>query len=102
MDFLQPTTWADALALRAERPDALPIAGGTDVMVDLNFDRRRPGALLDLGRVAELREWSVDGDIGGAGGGSIGGAGGGSIGGAGRGGGGEEWSGWAPGCPTPG
>jgi CO/xanthine dehydrogenase FAD-binding subunit len=60
MDFLQPTTWAEALALRAGRPDALPIAGGTDVMVELNFDRRRPGALLDLGRVAELREWSVD------------------------------------------
>jgi CO/xanthine dehydrogenase FAD-binding subunit len=60
MDFLQPTTWSEALVLRAERPDALPIAGGTDVMVELNFDRRRPGALLDLGRVAELREWSVD------------------------------------------
>ena len=62
MDFLQPVTWAEALALRAERPDALPIAGGTDVMVELNFDRRRPGALLDLDRVAELREWAVDGD----------------------------------------
>jgi CO/xanthine dehydrogenase FAD-binding subunit len=60
MDFLQPTSWADALALRAERPDALPIAGGTDVMVELNFDRRRPGALLDLTRIAELREWAVD------------------------------------------
>jgi CO/xanthine dehydrogenase FAD-binding subunit len=60
MDFLQPTTWADALQARAEHPDALPIAGGTDVMVELNFDRRRPGALLDLGRVAELREWSAD------------------------------------------
>ena len=60
MDFLQPTTWPEALTLRAERPDALPIAGGTDVMVDLNFDRRRPGALLDLGRVAELREWGAD------------------------------------------
>src|SRR4051812_23283488 len=60
MDFLQPTTWAETLALRAGRPGALPIAGGTDVMVELNFDRRRPGALLDLGRVAELREWSVD------------------------------------------
>src|SRR3712207_3342577 len=46
--------------MRAERPDAEPIAGGTDVMVDLNFDRRRPGALLDLGRVPELREWAVD------------------------------------------
>ncbi|MFP5372275.1 MAG: FAD binding domain-containing protein [Actinomycetes bacterium] len=60
MDFLQPTTWREALTLRAERPDALAIAGGTDVMVDLNFDRRRPPALLDLGRVHELREWSTD------------------------------------------
>jgi CO/xanthine dehydrogenase FAD-binding subunit len=70
MDFLQPTSWADALAARAERPDAVPIAGGTDVMVDLNFDRRRPGALLDLGRVPELREWTVDDGAGGVGGGS--------------------------------
>jgi CO/xanthine dehydrogenase FAD-binding subunit len=60
MDFLQPTSWADALAARAERPDAVAIAGGTDVMVDLNFDRRRPGALLDLGRVPELREWAAE------------------------------------------
>jgi CO/xanthine dehydrogenase FAD-binding subunit len=60
MDFLQPTCWADALAARAERSDAVAIAGGTDVMVDINFDRRRPGALLDLGRVAELREWAVE------------------------------------------
>jgi CO/xanthine dehydrogenase FAD-binding subunit len=61
MDFLQPTSWQEALALRAERPDALPIAGGTDVMVEINFDRRRPGALLDLGRVPELRDWTTDG-----------------------------------------
>jgi CO/xanthine dehydrogenase FAD-binding subunit len=60
MDFLQPSSWDDALAVRAERPDALPIAGGTDVMVELNFDRRRPGALLDLTRIGELREWSVE------------------------------------------
>ncbi|MGY1641806.1 FAD binding domain-containing protein [Geodermatophilus sp. SYSU D00703] len=60
MDFLQPTTWDEALAARAERPDALPIAGGTDVMVELNFDRRRPAALLDLTRVPELREWSTE------------------------------------------
>ena len=60
MDFLQPTSWREALALRAEHPEALPIAGGTDVMVEINFDRRRPGALLDLGRVAELREWGPD------------------------------------------
>lgn len=71
MDFLQPTSWQEALDMRAERPDAVPIAGGTDVMVEINFDRRRPGALMDLTRVAELREWSVDDGTGGVGGGSV-------------------------------
>jgi CO/xanthine dehydrogenase FAD-binding subunit len=47
----------EALALKAEHPDAVPIAGGTDVMVELNFDVRRPPALLDLGGVSSLAEW---------------------------------------------
>ena len=58
MDVLTPTTLEDALRLRAERPDALPVAGGTDVLVALNFDRVRPAALLNLNEVAELRGWS--------------------------------------------
>jgi CO/xanthine dehydrogenase FAD-binding subunit len=62
MDFLQPSTWDDALAAKAERPEAVPVAGGTDVMVELNFDRRRPPALLDLTRVASLGEWGRDGE----------------------------------------
>jgi CO/xanthine dehydrogenase FAD-binding subunit len=64
VEFVQPSSWADALAAKAELPEALPIAGGTDVMVDLNFDRRRPAALLDLTRVPELLEWDVaDGQV---------------------------------------
>ncbi|GHG10884.1 MULTISPECIES: FAD binding domain-containing protein [Amycolatopsis] len=59
MEFLRPATLAEALALKAERPGAVPIAGGTDVMVELNFDHRRPEALLDLTRVGELTEWST-------------------------------------------
>lgn len=59
MEMVQPTTWADALAAKAADPALLPIAGGTDVMVDLNFDRRRPVGLLDLTRIDELGEWSV-------------------------------------------
>jgi CO/xanthine dehydrogenase FAD-binding subunit len=62
MDFLTPTSWADALAVKAQRPESLPVTGGTDVMVELNFNRRRPPALLDLSHVSELREWSSDGD----------------------------------------
>ncbi|WP_116102895.1 FAD binding domain-containing protein [Amycolatopsis thermalba] len=60
MDFLRPANLAEALAAKAERPDAVPLAGGTDVMVELNFDHRRPDALLDLTRVAELAEWTVE------------------------------------------
>ncbi|HEX6701015.1 MAG TPA: FAD binding domain-containing protein [Gaiellaceae bacterium] len=56
--MLSPRTLAEALRLKAERPDCLPIQGGTDVMVELNFDRQRPEALLNLNEVAELRGWS--------------------------------------------
>ncbi len=57
MEFLQPRSLAEAVAAKAEHPDAVPIAGGTDVMVEINFDTRRPRALLDLNRVAELASW---------------------------------------------
>jgi CO/xanthine dehydrogenase FAD-binding subunit len=57
MEFLQPRSLAEAIAAKAERPAAVPIAGGTDVMVEINFDARRPDALLDLTRVAELGAW---------------------------------------------
>jgi CO/xanthine dehydrogenase FAD-binding subunit len=58
MEFLQPRSLPEALAAKAERPEAVPIAGGTDVMVELNFDRRRPEVVLDLTRVPELADWS--------------------------------------------
>ncbi|WP_410620856.1 FAD binding domain-containing protein [Amycolatopsis sp. cmx-8-4] len=61
MEFLRPASLADALAAKAANPGAVPLAGGTDVMVEINFDHRRPGALLDLGRVAELHEHGTDG-----------------------------------------
>ncbi len=64
MEFVQPKTWDEALAAKASMPQALPIAGGTDVMVELNFARRRPPALLDLTRVRELTgQASVDGRL---------------------------------------
>lgn len=59
MDFLRPASWEEALAAKAEHPTAVPIAGGTDVMVEINFDHRRPEYLLDLNRVGDLYEWEV-------------------------------------------
>jgi CO/xanthine dehydrogenase FAD-binding subunit len=58
VEVLAPRALAEALRLKAERPDAVPIQGGTDVMVDLNFDRFRPAVLLNLAEVPELRGWS--------------------------------------------
>ncbi|MFE3022194.1 FAD binding domain-containing protein [Streptomyces sp. NPDC059256] len=62
MDFLRPASWEDALAAKAEYPAAVPIAGGTDVMVEINFDHRRPSRLMDLTRIGELGEWEVGDD----------------------------------------
>jgi CO/xanthine dehydrogenase FAD-binding subunit len=57
MEFLQPISWSEALAAKAANPKAVPIQGGTDVMVELNFDLHRPPALLDLTKVEELTRW---------------------------------------------
>jgi CO/xanthine dehydrogenase FAD-binding subunit len=60
MEFFRPADWPEALAIKAAHPGALPITGGTDVMVDINFDRVRPPALLDLTGIRELAEWAQD------------------------------------------
>jgi CO/xanthine dehydrogenase FAD-binding subunit len=58
VEVLSPRSLDEALRLKAQRPEAVPIQGGTDVMVELNFDRGRPEALLNLNEVPELRGWS--------------------------------------------
>jgi CO/xanthine dehydrogenase FAD-binding subunit len=62
VDVLLPRTLEEALELRAARPESVPIAGGTDLMVAVNFDRIRPEAFLDLSRLPELREWRFEDD----------------------------------------
>jgi CO/xanthine dehydrogenase FAD-binding subunit len=62
VEVYAPRSLEEALRLRADHPGARPIAGGTDLMVALNAERERPDALLDLGRVPELRGWRRDGD----------------------------------------
>jgi CO/xanthine dehydrogenase FAD-binding subunit len=62
MEFLQPSTWREALEMKSAHPEAMPIWGGTDVMVEINLDHHRPAAILDLTRIRELKEWGDDGD----------------------------------------
>ncbi|MBA2274817.1 MAG: FAD binding domain-containing protein [Actinobacteria bacterium] len=64
MEILSPSSLQEALLAKSETPSAVPMAGGTDLMVELNFDRRRPDAILDLTRVPELNGWErADGVI---------------------------------------
>ena len=60
MEVVSPTSLDEALRVKAEHPEAVPIQGGTDVMVELNFDRRRPELLVNLNEVPELRGWSQE------------------------------------------
>jgi CO/xanthine dehydrogenase FAD-binding subunit len=60
MELIQPGTWDEALEAKAAHPEALPLWGGTDVMVDLNFGRERPEAIIDLTRIGELAEWGEE------------------------------------------
>src|SRR5437762_8889307 len=61
MEFEQPATWSEALEIKAAHPEAMPIAGGTDVMVEMNLDHHRPAGITDLTRTRELTESGVDG-----------------------------------------
>jgi len=55
-DLLRPQTLSEALGLLAERaPDVRPLAGGTNVVVELRDGVHPCKALMDLSRLKELR-----------------------------------------------
>ena len=63
MTVYQPRDLDEALDLRADHPEATPIAGGTDLCV--HWPQRfadAPGDWLDLSGVSELRscQWTDD------------------------------------------
>jgi CO/xanthine dehydrogenase FAD-binding subunit len=61
MPMLLPTSLAEATSMLADHPGALILAGGTDVMVEINDGHRRPdGVVVAVGRVPELRSWRHD------------------------------------------
>jgi xanthine dehydrogenase small subunit len=53
--FHAPETLADLLALRAAHPEAMLLAGGTDLGLLVSKARRRPETVIHTARVAELR-----------------------------------------------
>jgi xanthine dehydrogenase small subunit len=58
--FVRPTSLEAATAALARDPSLVPIAGGTDLVVEINQRLRRFDGLLSLEAVPELRRWSLD------------------------------------------
>ena len=55
-----PTSLNEALGVLFLEPDMHVLAGGTDFMVEVNYNQQRPEAILSLRFVDELREWHRD------------------------------------------
>ena len=55
-DLLMPKTLPEALEMLAHgAPEVAPLAGGTGLLVDMRGGLRRPGVLVDVSRLDELR-----------------------------------------------
>jgi len=57
---LIPRSLDDAVEMAASHPDAHILSGGTDLMVEVNFNHRKPETILALRHVDELRTWTID------------------------------------------
>ena len=55
MDVLLPRMLDEALEQKAAHPEAVCLAGGTDVMVEINFGRARPETIIDVSHLEELK-----------------------------------------------
>jgi CO/xanthine dehydrogenase FAD-binding subunit len=63
-NYLQPTTLEEVLRLLHEhREDARIVAGGTDVLVELQRGIKPTSTLIDITRLAELKYAREEGDV---------------------------------------
>ena len=55
MEYFQPQNVSEALKI-AQKVEAAFLAGGTDLVLQMHTGKIRPMALIDLGKISELRE----------------------------------------------
>jgi len=60
MTVLLPKTLAEATAMLADDTSATLLSGGTDLMVEINFNHRKPDSVIALRHVEELQSWSIN------------------------------------------
>jgi 4-hydroxybenzoyl-CoA reductase subunit beta len=58
--IVSPTTLAEAIAARAENPNAMPLGGGTDLVVNIRRGIVAPPVLIDMNHVPELHAIHAD------------------------------------------
>ena len=60
--YIRPRDLAEALAIMAEHPDAVLVAGSTDWGVEVNLRGARAGYVVGVDRLEELRELTISTD----------------------------------------
>ena len=60
--FVRPASLQEALRVLADEPEAMPVAGATDVGVLVNLSMLRPPVLVAIDRLPELRQLQVGTD----------------------------------------
>ncbi|MEY3493980.1 MAG: hypothetical protein RL413_1398 [Actinomycetota bacterium] len=60
MSVALPTSVEEVVDLLVKNPRATLLAGGTDLMVEVNLHGRRPVDVVALRNIAELHSWSID------------------------------------------
>ncbi len=58
-----PVSMEEALGELRENPETVPLAGGTDLLVAINFGRLRPESVMSLHRLEELRDVSQESTV---------------------------------------
>jgi len=62
-DYLTPKNLPEALQMMAHRPKALPLAGGTDLLVQMKEAHRPVEVLVSLKRIPELHQFVQNGSL---------------------------------------
>ena len=60
MPVFIPSSLTEAAQLLSSNPDAHLLTGGTDMMVEVNFNHRHPETVIALRNIPEFQQWSVD------------------------------------------
>ena len=60
MPVFIPSSLVEATQLLSNNPEAHLLTGGTDMMVEVNFNHRHPETVIALRNIPEIQQWSVD------------------------------------------